>query len=236
MKRDIKNTEEKCGSCFDFFNEVFKNIEDTEAMFARNEKMLMKASEVMKWNFNESDIPERPNALFLEDNQIYLLVPYLSASETKDGCQRSFDNFFMLLSPDSFAKNKRTGRHVVVSDIRNRVNSPIDNYRPGLRWVKFGIYRQADVDNDADFSNLIKRKAGLELLAFLYYYIDKFEYFVKYFGQFTIDGYHYYTNTNKLIDYLAYVGKDEETGKPSIDMIHAQEVYNSCLFLVDDLI
>lgn len=238
MKTKMKNDKhvEKCKSCFDFFNEVFRNIEDYESMFSRSERMLLKASEAMKWNFNESDFPERPNTIFLEDNQIYLLVPYLSANDTKNGCQRSFDNFFMLLSPDSFAKNKRMGRQVVVSDIRNRANSPIDNYRPGLRWVKFGVYRQEDLDNNSDYMNLIKRKAGLEMLVFLYYYMDRFKYFTKYFGQFPIEGYHYYTSANKLTDYLAYVYKDDDSDKPAIEMMLSQEVHTNCLFLVDDLI
>ncbi|MDP3446360.1 MAG: hypothetical protein Q8T08_26170 [Ignavibacteria bacterium] len=70
----------------------------------------------------------------------------------------------------------------------------------------------------------------------MYYYMDKFKYFTKYFGQFPIEGYHYYTSANKLTDYLAYVYKDDDSDKPAIEMMLSQEVDVNCLFLVDDLI
>lgn len=222
-------------SCSDFFNEVFRKLENFDDMFSRNVDMLLKYSSDLKLNYNLSDIPEYPNPLFLEDNQIYLLVPYLCDSDTKNGCQRSFDNFFMLLTPNSFAKHRRSGRHVFVSDIRNTVGSSKDNYKPGLRWVKFGIYKHEDVDRDVDYANLIKRKAGLELLVFLCYYIEHFEYFIKFFGQFAIDGYNYHSNSNQVLDYLAYVYANEESSVPEIGIALSQETTNHCLFLVEDI-
>ena len=72
-------------SCSDFFNEVLRNIEGIDDMFARNVKMLLKYSDVLNLNYNESDIPEFPNPLFLGENQSYLLVPYLCESDTKNG-------------------------------------------------------------------------------------------------------------------------------------------------------
>ena len=221
-------------SCSDFFNEVFHRIENQDEMFARNEEMFLKYSEKMNWGFNDSDIPERPNPLFLEDNQIYLLVPYLNANDTKNGCQRSFDNFYMILSPNSFAKSRRSGRQIAVGDQRNNLKTSADKYRSGLRWVRFGIYKEEDIEDDVDYKNLIKRKAGLELLVFLSYYRDHFDFLVNFFGQFLIDGYNYFSGSRILYGYSAYVYRNEE-GQAEIGMISNDDTESNCLFLVEDI-
>lgn len=231
------NSDRNKGSCSDLFNEMFRKLESYEEMMNRNVAGFLKLCADLKLSYNLSDVPKFPNPLFLEDNQIYLLVPYLPESVDKNGCQRSFDNLFLILSPESFSRQRRSGRNLYVSDIRNSERSSIDYYKPGLRWVKFGVYKSEDVDGDADYQNSIKRKAGLELLVFLCYYRDHLDYFIKYFGRFDVSGYNYLTSNGSVSDYLAYVHRNEEdTSKIEISLTLSAEADKHCMFLVDDLV
>lgn len=218
-------------SSIEFLNTLFPTICDPKKMIAAIEKKFLENNEKYHWGFNESDLPARPNPLFLGGNETYILMPRLAGTNDKSSAQRTFDNLQMILSKDSLERNK--GRLRCQDASRNNES---DESKPSLRWVKLSIFGVNDFSVDDPKSSL-RRDAGLEILAFLDYYSKNVNYLQRYLGDIVIDGcqFNWCEGENSLPCQVG-VHVDEISTEPIVDRYNVGEAKNYVVkYIIDDI-
>lgn len=232
---------DKRGSDCEMLNKIISEIKATNDIYEVGEQAVLKMSADLNLGLNETDFPPRENPALLDPNQMHLLQLYFEDKDAKTGCQRTFDTFHLATSPKSFTANRRAGRNVFVSNRNNGIGSLPNRYKPGLRWVKFGIYKASDIEGSDDYVKSIKKNAGPELLTFINCYPNSLSCLWLNLGSIMIEGYNY-SFSEKAVDsnFAAFIERDYDKGgfmstTPIINFREREENL-ICHFLVDDLI